>query len=279
METENKPDTLLRKTRRRTTKVVLWMVASVFLILVLAAATSYFWIDAAVKTTVQTAGSAAMGTEVTLDNVSLRLLRGEIDLQEMRIQNPPNNGYEKPFFFDLKDAAFKVERGTLLSNEIHVPVVEMTGLTMYLEPGDDGEYNHEVILANIEKFLESEQKETPQEDAEEIKVRVGKLVMRDVKVYYKTKLFIQTPLHVNEIVMDELDSTGEGVNVGQVLSIVIVGALRGVATELPSAVGKGVWDGTKAIGGMAKDLGVGIKDGVFGLFGGKKDSNEPDEKK
>ena len=77
--------------------------------------------------------------------------------------------------------------------------------------------------------------------------------------------------------MDELDSTGEGVNVGQVLSIVIVGALRGVATELPSAVGKGIWDGTKAISNAAKDLGVGIKDSVFGLFGGGKKDKAKDE--
>jgi hypothetical protein len=257
--------------RRRLWRICFRLGIAGFVLVLLTFGTSYFWIDPAVSKAVEVAGADAVGTTVTLGKVTLDVFNGAVDLSELRIDNPP--GFEKPYFFDMKKAQARVRLSTVLENEIVLPEVILEGLTLYLEPNDDGDYNHEIILANIEKYTAAGEAEA--EASGDITVRIERLVMRDIKVYYKTKVFVNAPVHLKEKVLTDVGSDGEGVTIGQVLSIVIMGALTGTAKELPSAIGKGIWNGTKAIGGAFKGAGIGITGGFKSIFGiGKKKNAE-----
>ena len=41
-----------------------------------------------------------------------------------------------------------------MEDEIHIPALALSGLTMYLEPvkGGGGKYNYDVVFENIEKY-------------------------------------------------------------------------------------------------------------------------------
>lgn len=273
-QTERRGKSEKTKPKKSLARRILFRSAIAFFLLALITFLSArFWIDPAISKAVEVAGRDAVGAEVTLKTVFLDIFEGAIDLTDLRIDNPP--GFEKPYFFDMKSASAKVQLNTVLENEIVLPEVVVEGITMYLEPNDDGDYNHEIILANIEKYTATEEANA---EPSETTVLIKRLVMRDIKIYYKTKVFISAPVHLKEKVLTDIGADGEGVTIGQVLSIVIVGALSGTAKELPSAIGKGILSGTKAIGGVFKSAGVGVADGFKSIFGiGHDEKDEKDE--
>ncbi|MEM8885514.1 MAG: hypothetical protein AAGD14_15725 [Planctomycetota bacterium] len=262
-------------------KTLLKLVLFIVVLLAIAIGSSFWWLDGVAKKVIEEEGGNALGTQVKLEKLSIGILGGTAELGGLRIDNP--SGYEKPFLFDLASGSTAVSLGTVMDQEIKIPTLELSGLTMYLEPNKSGKYNYQQILENIEKYGNKEKKETPEQTASEKTVVIERLVIRDVKVYYKTKAFITTPVHVKEIVKENIGSDGRGVDLGELISIILTGALNGVANELPGAISSGIKSGLKGlgdVGGVAvegaskaiedvsKKAGDEINKGVKKLFGG-----------
>lgn len=230
-----------------------WVVRILIVLVVLIGGfigSSYWWLDGAAKKAIEVAGADAMGVTVTLDKINIGILRGGATLQDLNIANPP--GCEKPFFFDLRGGDTEVSIGTVMEDVIEIPKVELEGLTMYIEPDKSGKYNYETILANVETYTKSD---APKDDSEKL-IKIKRLAIKDIKVYYKTKIFVTTPVHIDEIVMTDLGSDGSGVDMGELISIILAGALKGVASELPGAIGDGIKAGVDALGEVG---GVAVK--------------------
>jgi len=235
---------------------VKWIVRILVVFVVLVAGflvSSFWWLDGAAKSAIESAGSEAMGTTVKLKSIDIGVLGGTASLEGFNIANPGGGGYEKPFFFDLQSGTTEVTLKSVMEDTIEIPKIELTGITMYLEPGKGGKYNYKQILENIEEYTKSDK---PKDDAKEKKIVVKRLELRDIKVYYKTKVFVQAPVHVDEIVMNDVGSEGAGVDVGELISIILAGTLKGTADLLPGAIGNGVKAGLGAlgdVGGVAVD--------------------------
>ena len=77
-------------------------------------------------------------------------------------------------------------------------------------------------------------------------------MITDIKVYYKDKTvpFVTTPVHVDKIEMKNIGSDGSGVEMGELISIILSGALNGIANELPGAIGNGIKSGLKELGNI-----------------------------
>jgi len=216
---------------------------------------SYWWLDGTARKLIEQEGSDALGVTLTLDKLSIGILKGTAAIGELNIANPPN--CEKPFFFDLTEGSTEVNLKSVMDPEIHIPTLELSGLTMYLEPvkGGGGKYNYDVLLENIDKYTKTE--EAKPEDSSEKTVVIKKLLITDIKVYYKTKVgFITAPVHIEKIEMDNVGSDGRGVDMGELISIIISGTLKGIANDLPAALGNGIKAGVKQIGDIG---GVAVK--------------------
>jgi len=295
-------------------KILIRVVIVLVVLIVLVVGSSYFWLDGAARKAVEVAGTDTLGVPLTLGSLRIGVLGGTASLAKLNIANP--EGCDKPFFFDLQEGSTQVSLASVLADTIEIPSLELTGLTMYIEPQEGtGKYNYDVLLDNIAKNTggessggpaepEPEPQPAPEPEGEQKKVRIKRLLIRDVKVYYKTKVFVTTPVHVDEIEMQDVGSDGSGVDLGQLVAIVLTGALRGVADELPGAIGNGikaglgkvgeiggvavevVGEGAKAVGGLAEGganaVGEGAKaigEGVGGLFGGGNKDKKDDENK
>jgi hypothetical protein len=211
---------------------------------------SYWWLDGAARKAIEVAGAEAMGVTVELDSINIGILRGEAKLAKLNIANPPD--YKKPYFFDLAEGNAAVKLRTVTEETIEIPKIELVGITMYLEPDSSGKYNYERILENIEKFSKTEE-ETPTES--ETKIVVRHLELREIKVYYKLKNlnFIETPVLIDEpIILKNVGEEGSEVDMEELMSIIISGALRGVASKMPEIIGKGIQAGVSKLG----DIGV-----------------------
>jgi len=226
-----------------------WVIRILVVLIVLVGGfigSSYWWLDGTARQLVEQEGSDALGVTVELKKLSIGILKGTASLGELNIANPP--GCEKPYFFDLKEGATAINLGSVMEDEIRIPSIELSGLTMYIEPvkGGGGKYNYDKLLENIEKYTKSE--EAKPEDKGEKTVVIEKLVIKDIKVYYKTKAFVTAPVHIDEIVMNDIGSDGSGVDMGELMSIILSGTLSGIANELPGAIGNGIKAGVGKLG-------------------------------
>jgi len=240
-------------------KIVIWIVVALVVLVGGVAGSSYWWLDGAARKLVEQEGSDALGVTVTLDKLRIGVLKGEASLGKLRVANPP--GCEKPFFFELDGGSTALNLATVMEHEIVMKSLELSGLVMHIEPvkGTD-KYNYDVILEHAKKYGES-QEDKPQDDSEK-KLVIERLVIRDIKVYYKTKVFVTTPSHINEIVMTDIGRDGGGVDMGELTSMIIAGTLKGVATELPSAIGDGLLQGLAGAGDLGKVGAKAVGDGL-----------------
>ncbi|MHC4939400.1 MAG: hypothetical protein ACYTHK_10555 [Planctomycetota bacterium] len=212
---------------------------------------SYWWLDGAAKKAIEVAGAEAMGVTVELDSINIGILRGEARLKKLHVANPP--GYKKDFFFDLKEGDAGVKLRTVTEETIEIPKIELVGITMNIEPDDASKYNYERILENIEKF--SRKQETPEEEASEKKIVVRELILRDIQVYYRLKglNFIEAPVLITEpIVMRNIGEEGSEVDMEELMSIIITGALKGIASRMPEVIGNGIKAGIGKLGDVGK---------------------------
>ena len=237
-------------------KIVIWIVVGLVVLVGGVAGSSYWWLDGAARKLVEQEGSDALGVTVTLEKLSIGVLKGTASLASLNIANPP--GCEKPFFCELGEGSTALNLKSVMDDEIVMHSVELSGLTMYLEPvkGTD-KYNYEVILEHAAKYTES-QEDTPQDDSETTLV-IERLVIRDIKVYYKIKNFVTTPSHIDEIVITDIGRDGAGVDMGELTSMIVSGTLKGVANELPAAIGNGLKAGLSKAGSLG---GVAVKGAV-----------------
>ena len=228
-----------------------WIVRIVLILAVLLLGfmvSSYWWLDGAARKAIEVAGAEATGVTVELKSINIGVFRGEALLHNLNVSNPP--GYQKPYFFDLERGGAGVKLSTVTKETIEIPKIELIGITMYLEPDKGGKYNYERILANIEEFTKSDE---PAPESE-TKVVVDELALRDIKVYYRLKNlnFIEAPVLVDEIILKDIGKEGAEVNMEELISIVISGALRGIAKSMPEVIGNGIMTGVGKLG----DLGV-----------------------
>jgi len=234
-----------------------WVVRIIVLLVVLIGGgigSSYWWLDGAARKLIEQEGSDALGVTLELKKLSIGVLKGTATLGELKIANPP--GCQKPLFFDLNEGHTEINIRTVMEDEIHIPTLELSGLTVYLEPvkGGGGKYNYDVLLANIDKYTTSE--EIKSEEGGDKTIVIKKLLIKDIKVYYKTTAFITAPVHIEVIEMDDVGSDGRGVDMGELISIIISGTLKGIANDLPAVLGDGIKAGVGKIGdigGVAVD--------------------------
>ena len=264
---------------RRGRKILLAIVGALLLAIGGVVAGSYWWLDSVAKQAIEVQGSDALGVTVELDSIRIGVMSGEARLKALTVANPP--GCTKEQLFTLGEGTVELTVRSLMEDTIVIPRIELDSLDVNLEPVENGKYNSEIILENIARSLESA---TAREDETEKKIKVEYLVVRNIRVHYKTEMWIAVPILIDKIEMRDIGSDGSGVNMEELSSIVTAGIFAGIwregAGKLPRAILEGLGTGLKALGGGAlkgvkivgdvaggavKAVGKGITD----LFGGR----------
>lgn len=232
-------------------KTILKVVLVLVLLFVIVVATIPFWISPVAKKAVETGGSEALGVKTTLADLSIGLLSGTCDLAGLNIANP--EGFETPHFMDLGSGAVAVDVQSLQNDVIEIPRFELTGLDLNLEKGS-GQANYEKIMENLGKL--STEEERPKEEEEPGKKFVIKeILIKDVKVTAKMA-GLTVPMKIDEMRLQNVGSEGEGVDMKELIALIVSGVLKGVAEEgrgvLPEGISKGLADGLQGLKGLGE---------------------------
>lgn len=185
-------------------------------------------LDHLVKRGVETGATYAMGVQTTLGSADLSVLGGGIKLDRLRVANP--QGYQSPHFFTMDRSQVQVALGSLMSDTMEVPVVELGGIDVNLEKRE-GKANYSVILANLGRF-ESSDPAPPQAPAEGGKrMVIRRLLIEDITVHVDLLpvggSLTQRQITIPKIEMQDIGSDSDrGVLISEISAIVLKAVLK-----------------------------------------------------
>ena len=136
-----------KKKKRKIWKILLGIL--IFIVLTLAVAVMF--LDHIIAGTMRSVGTQATGTKLAVESVGLSLLRGDLRINMMSIDNPDGYKEKQAFSFDLVHVDLDVS--TLLSDTIIVNKIEIANVKIDYEPTLDGASNLNDIKDNIMKFI------------------------------------------------------------------------------------------------------------------------------
>ena len=175
-------------------------------VVVVVAAAVYFLLtslDAVVERAIERHGSEITGTAVRVASVDISLSSGRGTVRGLTIANP--EGFKDAHFLKLGGGAVAVDLGSLMGDEVVIPTLTLTGLSLNLERTLKGS-NYGAILKNMEKGAEKT-------DEPGKKFVIKELIIRDVNVSAKISLGPAkpaVPLSIDEMRFENVGSGGSG---------------------------------------------------------------------
>ena len=133
-------------------------------------------IDSIAQSAVEQGSEYALGVDTSVGGVSVSLMSGKIGMTEYVVGNP--EGFASDFLLSNGELNVEVETGSLFGDVVEIPLIELSGLTVNID--------QEGLGTNIQKITEHLQSlggdddEAAEEASEGVKVRVGRIVIRDL---------------------------------------------------------------------------------------------------
>lgn len=267
----------------------------IVLLVVVGVVALYFSLNGIIKNVVQSQGTATTGVATTLDSVHLNPFGGALALNDFELANP--EGFTNPSLFKLGEADVQLQLGSLTSDEIVIDRVHLDGAEVVVA-FENGKLNLTELLKQIEENAgPKDDAETPaeQEPAEEgagKSILVKDLKITNTKVRGEISLIPGTPPVALDFTIANIEETDfreadTGAIIGYVIETIMLNATTGVFEQV-----EGLGD---IVGGLG-DLGVGaiedvgeaatktlddagkkLEEGLGGLFGGDKKTDDAAE--
>jgi hypothetical protein len=272
----------------------------VVLLAVVALVAAVLMIDSIATATVQKGAAFATQTEVECEKVDVSLFGASATITNLDIKNPEGE-YRKKYdsFMKLGDGSAAVSAGSVMSDLIEIPEVNISNIELSLVGLEDGTKNYEVILDAL-KRLQGDGP-PPEETKSEKKVVIRKLTISNITVHYdfaKDPALGAVPAKGTIVLADKepmvLTDVGAGgvpmsAMMAEIITDVMVqvtanlagdlgGHMKGLADSIIGTIGAGEFgetlgelglgDSLEALGGLGIDLGDGVLEGSGDLIEG-----------
>ncbi|MCE5186132.1 MAG: AsmA family protein [Planctomycetaceae bacterium] len=152
-------------------KKIVTVAAAIVLVLIIAVLVFVnVYGDRAIKAGVQIAGEKALKVPVRVEDLSLAILAGKLNMEGLVVNNP--EGYQHPTFLEAGHTYVALNTKTLLSDTIEIDQIKLEGIQVVLE--QKGLTNNlKELLSNLPKS------DTPPTETEKTKKNV---VVKDLEV-------------------------------------------------------------------------------------------------
>ena len=214
-------------------KILFRIILGFVLVIVLAIAAVLLGIDSIAKSAVQKGASYALGVETTLGSIDVRLLDGQIIMDDLNIANP--EGFTSPRLVHTGHLDVQVDLASVLSDTVEVRKFELDGLEMHIEQKLGGS-NISKIMDNIKRLSKDEGKgEDKDEDkAEPVsqgpskQVKVKRILIKNVVAHFHLPVGPALKVKVPTIELKDVSSDGAGGVTGQLVSQIFPAILKAV---------------------------------------------------
>ena len=252
------------------------ILAGILIVLVVLALLATMRLGTIIKTAVNTAGPALLGVPVSVEEVSVYPLRGEVNLRTLTIGNP--EGYGSEYLFRLDRMRMELALADLFKGRTRFKEIVIEGPHVW--------YDRKLSRSNVGDLLEHLEKMAPSDDGAAKKsakpVVIDRLSMQDGTVGIRMGVGMKLPLPGIEL--KDIGKEDALMPI-QVVRLILVNIFKGVlnvvagtgelAVDGVKEAGSLAVDGVKGAGGLAVD-GVkgagkavgGVVSGIGGLFKG-----------
>ncbi|MCK4982317.1 MAG: hypothetical protein KAS17_05310 [Victivallaceae bacterium] len=221
----------------------------------------------------RTFGTRATGTKVAVESVSVSLLSGDLAINKLSIDNPPDYKTKQAFSFDLVSVDLDVN--SIFSDTIIINKIEIANVKIDFEPTLQGGSNLTDIKNNIMKFAQGEEadakKETePEADDEAVPPKKAKKVIIKSFIINKGEIRVSSSMLKTSAAVPlarmELNDIAKESEMGEAVSEIFNEIVKSVVEAVASADVEGLKldviskDLPDAAEKIAKDISKSIKD-------------------
>ncbi|MDR2849980.1 MAG: AsmA family protein [Verrucomicrobiota bacterium] len=233
-------------------KFLIGLVVGIVVLLVLAVVTLPLTIAPLVKTAASVGGPKVLGVPVSVGDVKLRPLAGELLISHVRIGNP--EGYSQKDAFSVAKIEVSLNVASLLSDTIVVRKVSIDAPSILYEK-KGGKSNFDVMLANASVAEQKEKTASPKDKSSSKKVVIDEVVLSGAKVAYSSGLTLgqAVTLPLPSVTVRDIGKASGGASLVEAVTQILTGLLSSV-TDLVSTVAGATGDLIKGAGGAAGNL-------------------------
>jgi len=239
-------------------------------------------LDGIVKDAIQTYGTEATKTTVSVADVKLKLEAGQAEIRGLNVANP--KGFSDPDIFKLGLIRAKIDVATVNQNPIIIDELIISNLAVIYEINKSGTSNVDMLKKNLGVGTGGKSASSDSGSGEELKMVIRKLVVEgtSAKVRIAALGNKEQSVKLPRIYLTDVGKKSGGVTaaeVAQILSSKLLGNVKGSVAKL----GVGKYLGKSAdlfkgglngagklggnLGGAASDMGGKAAGAVKGLFG------------
>ena len=216
-------------------KILILLGVGLLALLVLVLVVVFISVDKLAKAGVQRGTQYALAVPTSLDSADVGVFAGTFDMAGLQVENP--EGYKSPFFFRLGEGGVAVSLGSLSSDVVTLPRLELTDIDLHIDRAD-GKSNIKHILDNLKRFESSDTGEPSEPKPADDKAPGKKFVVNEIAIRNVTAHVHLLPLGgelsttklvIPEIILKDVGSAGDPVSLSEVTNIVIQAILASAA--------------------------------------------------
>ena len=253
-------------------KSIVRFVTVLIVLLVIAVIGVDLFADGTVRRAVDGAAAKALKVDVQTETAKLSIFGGSLSLQNVVVGNPP--GYQTERLLKLDQGNVEVNTRSLLSDEVHIKNITLSGMDILIEQKGLGSNLHEVLKTLAEDDHSGKQLYVDKLRIEDITVRVKLLPIPGQVDIVPLKL---TPITMTDLGRDERLDTAA------LVTKIVVALAMGIAEQGAGILPNEMLDGLGTVLDTAVDLGKiilgtgheGIEDISKGITNGLKDLLKP----
>ncbi len=206
-------------------------------------------LDGLVKGAIQSFGSEATKTRVTVSDVKLSLETGEAKISGLNVSNP--DGFSDPNIFELGMISTKIDTSTLNQNPIVIDEVIIYAPSVVYEINKSGTSNVDVLKNNLAQSTASADSGGSSADSgsggDELKMIIRKLVVEGGKAKVRIAALgdAQQIVNLPKIQLTDVGKKSGGATAAEVAQIISSKLLGNVKTSV-AALGVGKYLGKPA---------------------------------
>jgi hypothetical protein len=251
-------------------KILMWAVIAVVVLLVVAVLTLPMTIGPIVKTAASVGGPKALGVPVSVGDVKLNALAGNLTVSQVKVGNP--QGYSDKDAFAVDKVEVGLNMRSLLSDTIVVRKIQIDAPAISFE-SKDGKSNFDAIMANAKKASEEEKKQTDKKKKPGKKVVIEEFSLNSAKVSFASGMTLGKALTIPlpSVTVRDIGKASGGASAVEALTEVINGIVGGLTQAVTGAAGA-AGDLLKGASGAASEAAKGATDALKGVTGGATDA-------
>lgn len=249
-------------------KLVAGGVIGVVVLVALVVVLVFAYIDQIAKTGIEQGASYTLGVDTTLASANVGVMSGTFTMSGLNVSNP--EGFKTPHFLNLNDASANISLGSLRSDLVEVPAVDLSGIDVYLEK-KEGKANYKVILENLKRFETGEKKEPEPDAAPGQKFVIRTLTITDVNAHVDVLPIggelTRAHAKIDQIVLTDVGTGGKPLEFTKLTDVIVKAILSSIASlpgnVLPGDIAGELGNALSQLQGLG-DLGVNVAASVGG---------------